>query len=63
MLGESIYEKITQQYGTQIDVGKLTGMMLEIDNSELLMLLNDAELFRQRVQEAANVLSSSGQRN
>lgn len=63
MLGESIYEKITQQYGTQSDVGKLTGMMLEIDNSELLMLLNDPELFRQRVQEAANVLSSAGQRN
>lgn len=34
-------------------------MMLEIDNSELIMMLQDSELFRSKVDEAASVLVSA----
>ncbi|GMT31439.1 hypothetical protein PFISCL1PPCAC_22736 [Pristionchus fissidentatus] len=60
MLGERIYSQIGRVYGDRSDVGKITGMMLEMDNSELIMMLQDPELFRSKVDEAAQVLKSSG---
>ncbi|GMT05256.1 hypothetical protein PENTCL1PPCAC_27430 [Pristionchus entomophagus] len=60
MLGERIYSQIGRIYGDRSDVGKITGMMLEMDNSELIMMLQDPELFRSKVDEAAQVLKSSG---
>lgn len=61
MLGERIYTLIDKMYGATNDAGKITGMMLEMENSELIMLLQDDELFRSKVQEAANVLKSAAQ--
>ena len=61
MLGERIYTLIDKMYGASNDAGKITGMMLEMENSELIMLLQDDELFRSKVQEAANVLNSAAQ--
>lgn len=60
MLGERIYPLIERIYNGP-DVGKITGMMLEMDNSELLMMLENEELLQNKVTEAAAVLASSKQ--
>jgi len=55
MLGEVIYLKIA---GEQPDLaGKITGMLLEMDNSELLHLLDDPEAMSGKVSEALAVLN------
>lgn len=59
MLGERIYTLIEKLYNGRADAGKITGMMLEMDNSELIMMLQDDELFRSKVSEAAAVLQSA----
>lgn len=59
MLGERIYTLIDKMYGGRNDAGKITGMMLEMDNSELIMMLQDDELFRTKVNEATTVLANS----
>ncbi|CAI2301766.1 unnamed protein product [Caenorhabditis sp. 36 PRJEB53466] len=59
LLGERIYALIEKLYPGHKDAGKITGMMLEIDNSELIMMLQDSELFRSKVDEAASVLTSA----
>uniref|UniRef100_A0A0M3IL39 Polyadenylate-binding protein n=2 Tax=Ascaris TaxID=6251 RepID=A0A0M3IL39_ASCLU len=58
MLGERIYPLIERIYQGP-DVGKITGMMLEMDNSELLMMLENEELLQSKVSEAASVLASA----
>ncbi|CAI5438533.1 unnamed protein product [Caenorhabditis angaria] len=60
LLGERIYALIEKIHPGHKDAGKITGMMLEIDNSELIMMLQDDELFRSKVDEAAAVLQSAG---
>lgn len=62
MLGERIYPLIERIYQGP-DVGKITGMMLEMDNSELLMMLENEELLQSKVSEAASVLASSKGQN
>nr|CDP93394.1 Bm7261, isoform g [Brugia malayi] len=62
MLGERIYPLIERIYQGP-DVGKITGMMLEMDNSELLMMLENEELLQSKVSEAASVLASSKSQN
>ncbi|UMM13037.1 hypothetical protein L5515_001514 [Caenorhabditis briggsae] len=59
LLGERIYALIEKLYPGHKDAGKITGMMLEIDNSELIMMLQDSDLFRSKVDEAASVLASA----
>lgn len=64
LLGERIYALLNSLYPTAVkEAGKITGMMLEIDNSELVMMLQDTELFRSKVQEASNVLEQSTAKN
>merc|ERR1719265_3069655 len=54
MIGEKLYPAIAKF--RPAEAGKITGMMLEMDNSELLMLLeSDAQLIV-KVDEAMNVL-------
>ncbi|GAW10121.1 polyadenylate binding protein [Lentinula edodes] len=54
MLGEQIYMRIA---GTQPELaGKITGMLLEMDNTELLQLLESQEAMNNKVQEALVVL-------
>lgn len=54
ILGETIYPKI---HATQPDLaGKITGMLLEMDNAELLVLLEDDAALEAKVAEAMSVL-------
>jgi len=58
MLGERLYPLISR-ICKDSDVGKITGMMLEMDNAELLMMLESDELLQAKVNEAATVLQSA----
>ncbi|KAI9880452.1 MAG: Protein phosphatase PP2A regulatory subunit B [Pleopsidium flavum] len=53
MLGEALYPKIQAQQPEL--AGKITGMLLEMDNSELLSLVDDDNALRAKVDEAMTV--------
>ena len=57
MLGEKLYPKI-QKMPPPIGeaAAKITGMLLEMDNEDLLILLEDASALRNKVNEAVKVL-------
>ena len=54
MLGERLYPLIQTMYPDL--AGKVTGMLLDLDNSELLRMLVDRERLRKKVDEAIAVL-------
>lgn len=54
MLGERLYPLISGIYPDL--AGKITGMLLEIDNSELLHMLESSDSLRSKVEEAVTVL-------
>ncbi|KAJ3357938.1 Protein phosphatase PP2A regulatory subunit B [Kappamyces sp. JEL0680] len=54
LLGETLYPRV-QALAGQV-AGKVTGMLLEMDNGELLHLLEDDEAFRGKVNEAIETL-------
>merc|ERR1711939_497819 len=54
MLGEKLYPAISKHQPEL--AGKITGMMLEMDNSELLILLESEQQLRTKVDEALRVL-------
>merc|ERR1719387_2183268 len=56
MLGEKLFPAISK-YQPEL-AGKITGMMLEMDNSELLMLLESDQQLKGKVDEAMRVLES-----
>ncbi|KAF7194512.1 Polyadenylate-binding protein, cytoplasmic and nuclear [Pseudocercospora fuligena] len=53
MLGEALYPKIHAQQPEL--AGKITGMLLEMDNEELINLTSNDDALREKVQEALNV--------
>jgi len=53
ILGEALYPKIHDQQPEL--AGKITGMLLEMDNTELLNLIGDDNALRNKVQEALSV--------
>merc|ERR1719235_2406372 len=57
MLGEKIFPMISRIHPEM--AGKITGMMLEMDNSELLMLIESPDQLKAKVDEALRVLKSS----
>ncbi len=59
MLGERLYPLVHSQQPAL--AGKITGMLLEMDNSELLILLEDAQELSARVNEAITVLQSAAE--
>lgn len=56
MLGERLFPLIQNMHPTL--AGKITGMLLEIDNSELLHMLESPESLRSKVDEAVAVLQA-----
>lgn len=56
MLGEKLFPAIAKMQPEL--AGKITGMMLEMDNSELLILLESEQQLRYKVDEALRVLQS-----
>jgi len=54
MLGERLYPAIAQK--TPQLAGKITGMLLEMDNSELLLLLQEPAALDEKINEAVKVL-------
>lgn len=56
MLGERLFPLIQGMYQEQ--AGKITGMLLEIDNSELLHMLEHHESLKAKVEEAVAVLQA-----
>jgi len=54
MIGEKLYPAIAKHHPEM--AGKVTGMMLEMDNSELLMLLESEPQMRAKINEALVVL-------
>ena len=60
LLGEALYPKI---HASQPDLaGKITGMLLEMDSSELLYLIENDEALTAKVQEALDVLDEFSKR-
>merc|ERR1712182_105043 len=57
MIGEKLYPSIARLQPEL--AGKITGMMLEMDNSELLILLESEQQLKVKVDEAMRVLSQS----
>jgi len=53
MLGEALYPKIHELQPEL--AGKITGMLLEMDNSELINLTSDESALRAKVDEAMSV--------
>merc|ERR1719394_271263 len=57
MIGEKLFPMIAK-YQPEL-AGKITGMMLEMDNSELLILLESEQQLKGKVDEAMRVLGSN----
>lgn len=56
MIGERLFP-LVQDYQPHL-AGKITGMLLEIDNTELLHMLESRDLLRAKVEEAVQVLQA-----
>ncbi len=58
MLGERIFPLIQRLYPDL--AGKITGMLLEMDNSELLMMLENTELLKTKARDRTALLRLTG---
>uniref|UniRef100_A0A915N9M3 Polyadenylate-binding protein n=1 Tax=Meloidogyne javanica TaxID=6303 RepID=A0A915N9M3_MELJA len=58
ILGEQLYPMVSR-YCRGEDAGKITGMILENENSEILMVLENDELLRSKVSDAVEMIQAS----
>ena len=56
ILGEKLHHRIMQMYPDQ--AGKVTGMLLEMDNAEVAGLLDASDLLMQKADEAVKLLKA-----
>lgn len=56
MIGERLFPLVQEHQPTM--AGKITGMLLEIDNTELLHMLENREILKAKVEEAVAVLQA-----
>lgn len=61
LIGEKLYPMVSQLTDTE-KAGKVTGMLLEMENSELLIMLDDRNVLSQKVTDAMEALITSGAR-
>ncbi|OMJ69386.1 hypothetical protein SteCoe_32914 [Stentor coeruleus] len=61
-LGENLYPIVLKLTNPQV-VGKITGMLLEMDKIEVINLINDESILRARVGEAVEVLKKAWAQN
>ena len=59
MLGERLFPLVSQSQPKL--AGKITGMLLEMDNGELLVLLEQPDALAMKIQEALQVLEEHAQ--
>jgi polyadenylate-binding protein len=57
-LGELLYRDITQLQVDESLAGRITGMLLELPESEILALLDDATLLQSKVDEANEIIEA-----
>jgi len=56
MLGEKIFSAIERKREKVPEAGKITGMLLEMDSTALIKLLNEPALLDEKIQQATEVL-------
>jgi polyadenylate-binding protein len=57
LIGEQLYPAVSSEQPEL--AGKITGMLLKLDNSELLYLLQNPEALKTNIQDALNTLGVS----
>lgn len=59
-IGEKLYP-VVSQFCDPNDAGKVTGMILELENDELIDLLQNSQQIKEKVNEALGVLKNHPQ--
>jgi len=59
IIGETLYPMVQQRITKKELAGKITGMLLEMDNTEVLMLFDQEERLREKIEEAVHVIDEN----
>jgi len=56
LIGEYLYPRVEKLVAKDELTGKITGMILEMDNAELLEIMENMDSLKMKVEEAQDVL-------
>merc|ERR1712038_2129927 len=56
MIGETLYPLVQQRITKTECAGKITGMILEMDNTEVLMLFDNQDALNEKIGEACSII-------